>query len=85
MKLGTKYSASCVMALGIIFTTSACARPEPPRTVSDFCLVTKRISAEPAPVAGMNDPGNVFDSEQTVAEIFEHNEVFDRLCVIRTR
>jgi hypothetical protein len=47
--------------------------------VSDFCLVDKRLSAEPAPVAG-DDPGNQWDTEQTFNEILAHNEVHDRLC-----
>lgn len=65
----------------IAATVSACGQPEPPRTVSDYCLNAKRISAEPHPEGPTaDDPGNQFDTEQTFNEIMEHNEVRDRLC-----
>lgn len=60
--------------------TSACAQHETLRSVSDFCLNDRRISIAPAPEAGADDPGNAFDSEQTVGEVLEHNAVTDRLC-----
>jgi hypothetical protein len=60
--------------------TSACGQPERPRTAQDYCLLDQRISAEPAPISGADDPGNQWDSEQTLREILEHNEVIDRLC-----
>lgn len=69
----TLLAISCAM-------TSACGQPERPRTVSDFCLNDRRISFEPAPVAGQDDPGNQYDTEQTGNEILAHNEVLDRLC-----
>jgi hypothetical protein len=31
----------------------------------------------------MDDPGNLFDTDQTFAEIVEHNSVWDRLCLNR--
>lgn len=75
---------ACVMS-------SACAQPEPQRTVSDSCLTFKRISAEPDPArintgetsAEDDLPGNQFDTEQTYGEIVSHNEVYDRLCAAR--
>lgn len=61
--------------------TSACGQPEPLRTASDFCLASKRLSAEPHPVGPTaDDPGNRYDTEQTFNEVIEHNEVYDRLC-----
>jgi hypothetical protein len=72
--------AKCALAAVTLSTLSACGQPEPPRTVSDFCLAGKRLTAEPAPIAGLDDPGNRFDTEQTFAEVIEHNAVFDRLC-----
>jgi hypothetical protein len=60
--------------------TSACGQHEPPRTVSDLCLAAKRISAEPAPTKGADDPGNRFDSDETFDQVLEHNEIYDRLC-----
>jgi hypothetical protein len=48
--------------------------------VSD-CVSFKRISAEPHPIApDADDPGNLFDTEQTFLEVLAHNEVYDRLC-----
>lgn len=69
-----------MMAATLLFTISACGQPERPQTVSDFCLSAKRISAEPAPVKAMDDPGNLFDTDMTLAEILAHNAVVDRLC-----
>lgn len=59
---------------------SACGQPERPRTVSDFCLVDKTITAEPAPQPGANDVGNNWDTEQTVHEVITHNAVHRSLC-----
>lgn len=64
----------------VLSMTSACGQHETLRSVSDFCLNDRRISIAPAPVAGADDPGNAFDSEQTVSEVLEHNAVTDRLC-----
>jgi hypothetical protein len=76
--LGKKWSAPL---LGIVCaTTSACGQPERPQTVSDFCLVDKRLSVEVAPAPGADDPGNRYDTDQTVDEVIAHNEVHDRLC-----
>lgn len=68
-----------VLSCGIV---SACGQPEPPRTVSDFCLADKRISVEVEPGAGAEDAavGNDFDTDVTVNEVLTHNEVHDRLC-----
>ncbi|HQS69246.1 MULTISPECIES: hypothetical protein [unclassified Novosphingobium] len=38
------------------------------------------MSIAPAPAAGADDPGNHWDSDQTVAEVIEHNAVHDQLC-----
>ena len=62
--------------------TSACGQPEPLRIASDGCLTFKRISAEPAPAAGMDDPGNVFDTDQTFGEVLSHNAAYDALCPV---
>ena len=48
--------------------------------MSDFCLNAQRISAEPAPEAGMDDPGNRFDTDQTFGEVLAHNAAVDLLC-----
>lgn len=73
-----------VMTLALLATISACGQPERPRTVSDSCLVFKRLSAEPAPAAGVDDPGNRFDTDETFIGTLEHNNAFDRLCPSRT-
>ena len=71
-------------SLGLLVTScamiSACGQPERPQTVSDFCLNDRRISFEPAPTAGADDPGNQYDTEQTGDEILAHNQVHDTLC-----
>lgn len=75
-----KRSSGLMMLALSCAMTSACGQPEPPRTVSDFCLNDRRLSVEPALVAGQDDPGNYLDSDTTVLEVLEHNEVHDRLC-----
>ncbi len=66
--------------VSLLAMTSACDPLEPPKTVSDFCLNDRRVSIAPAPAAGADDPGNHWDSDQTVAEVIEHNAVHDQLC-----
>ncbi len=61
-------------------TICACGQPGRPRTVSDFCLLDRRISAEPAPVAGADDKGNQWDTEETFAAVLEHNAALERVC-----
>lgn len=60
--------------------TSACGQPERPKTVSDFCLNDRPITIDPAPAPGADDPGNRFDSDETVNQVLEHNAVHRRLC-----
>ena len=76
----TRSTGKALLALATLSIVSACGQPERPRTVSDFCLLAKRLSAEPAPAAGVNDPGNLYDTDQTFAEVVAHNEVVDRMC-----
>lgn len=66
----------------LLAMSSACVRPVTPKSVSDLCLNDRRISVAPAAAAGQDDPGNALDSEQTVAEVLEHNAVVDRLCPV---
>lgn len=74
---------SATMVAAVLSMTSACGPREPPKIASDFCLNSKRLSAEPALSAGQDDPGNRFDTDATFAEVIEHNQVYDRLCVNR--
>jgi hypothetical protein len=61
---------------------TACGEAEPLRTVSDGCLVFKPLTyANPA--VGQeraDDPGNRYDTPETIAAIDEHDAVFDRVC-----
>lgn len=79
MKQGLKFA----MIAAALVMTSACARLEPPRTVSDFCLVDQRLSGEPAPANGGDDPGNRYDTDETFNQLLEHNAAYDRLCPAR--
>ncbi len=74
---GNRYA----MTLITLATLSACGQPERPRTVSDtYCLNSRRLTVEPAPIKGQDDPGNIFDSEETVNQVLESNSVYDALC-----
>lgn len=87
MKLVKKLPALMLLVAASL-SVSACGQPERPRTASDFCVVGKRISAEPDPneLAGVEPTaedeasGNQFDTVQTFNEVLAHNEVWDRLC-----
>lgn len=87
MKLVKKLTVLMMLG-GACASVSACGQPERPRTASDFCVVGKRISAEPDPneLAGVEPAaedeasGNQFDTPQTFNEVLAHNEVWDRLC-----
>lgn len=80
MMYGKRLIATTTLVLGCVMS-SACGQPEHPRTVSDFCLVDKRISVEVEPAPGTETEANQFDTEQTVNEVLSHNEVHDRLCL----
>ena len=70
-----------VLSVIVLAMTSACNQTVPdPRTVSDFCLQAKRISVAVAPGVAADDPGNQWDTEETVQEVFQHNSRFDRVC-----
>ena len=40
----------------------------------------KVVRFQPAPTPGADDPSNQFDTDETVADLIEHNAVFRRLC-----
>lgn len=44
----------------------------------------KVVRFQPAPAAGADDPGNQFDTDETVKDLIEHNAVFRRLCEAST-
>ena len=86
MKQGMKLCAIATM----LSMTSACLDQERPATASsiektDLCLIDKYISFNPPPSPRpgelvVEDPGNIYDSKQTLDEIFEHNRVRRKVC-----
>lgn len=79
MKSGKRCASLALLAIGCA-TVSACGQQERPRTASDFCLVDQRLTVEAAPGIGADDPGNQYDTDETVEQVLAHNEVHDRLC-----
>jgi hypothetical protein len=59
---------------------TACGEAEPLRTVSNGCLVFKPLSYANAPAGQVDDPGNRYDTAETIALIDEHDAVYERLC-----
>ena len=78
-----KRAALLPTLLAALALTSACSPRSTPRTVSDFCLNDREIKVSVAPGAGVDDPGNQFDTDQTTAALLEHNAVRRRLCANR--
>lgn len=60
--------------------TSACGPRETLRTVSDFCLNDREVRYNVATESGVDDAGNLFDTDETVRDLIEHNAVLRRLC-----
>lgn len=50
------------------------------RTVSDFCLIAKGISYASKPAAETETAANNFDTDETVAQVEEHNLKYLRRC-----
>lgn len=61
---------------------TACAGQERPKTVNAPCLVFKPLTYANAPRGQerADDPGNRYDTPETIAEIDEHMAVWDALC-----
>lgn len=74
-----------LIALTISGALTACGGHEPPRTVNSACLAFKPISYANAPAGAekADDLGNRYDTPETIAEIDEHDAVYERLCVNR--
>jgi hypothetical protein len=66
-----------------LLMTSACGQREALRTVSDTCLTMKVVRFNPAPAAGTDDPGNHFDTDETVKDLIEQNAAWRKLCEVR--
>lgn len=60
--------------------TSACATAGRQPIADTSCQAFRTISFAQVPPGQKDDPGNVADSDATVADIIEHNAVWDRLC-----
>ena len=81
MVSGKMSSVKLSAAVAVLFTSSACCQTvEPPRSVSDFCLNDRQLSSNAAPAAGIDDPGNQYDSDETLLSIYAHNAVHQSLC-----
>lgn len=52
----------------------------PARDLSSWCQGDRPVSYAPAPVAGVDDPGNRFDTEETVRELQQHNARLRAAC-----
>lgn len=63
-----------------LLMTSACGQRETLRTVSDLCLNDREVKYSVAATPGEDDPGNQFDTDETVKDLIEHNAVLRRLC-----
>lgn len=82
MRYGSKSSGKLLAALAALYSLSACAHNEErPKPVSDtLCLNDRPLSVSVAPGVDVDDPGNQFDTEDTVLAVFSHNAVFHSLC-----
>ena len=49
--------------------------------MSDFCLNARPISVNVAPGVSVDDPGNQWDSDETLFEVLASNAVYEGLCV----
>lgn len=52
----------------------------PSRDNSSWCQGDRTISYNPAPEAGADDPGNRYDSDETVKEAQAHNARYRAAC-----
>lgn len=76
------------IAMLALAMTSACGRAErpatavapPPDAPKPACAAFGTISFEQLPVGATDDPGNVADSDMTVAAILSHNAAWLALC-----
>lgn len=81
MKLDQVLKLKLLLVVALCSTASACPPTEEhPKTVSDFCLNDRRLTVSVPPTDG-DDIDNQWDTLETVLKIFQHNEVYDQLCV----
>jgi len=48
--------------------------------LSSWCQGDRPISYQAAPAEGVDDPGNVYDSDETILEIQTHNARYRAAC-----
>ena len=82
MKQVTKFamvliSASSVSACGTSQETVASASDT---AQTSICQIDRKIPVRPAPDAGIDDPGNQFDTDATSDALLEHNARYDAAC-----
>jgi len=83
MMQGMKFA----MAAAVLLTTSACktSHPDTRAAASDtaqssLCLIDRKLPLRPAPTAGIDDPGNRYDTDEMTAAAMEHNARYDAAC-----
>lgn len=66
----------------MMLATAGCASrtPEPPKTVSDYCLIAKRMSYAELRRDQVDDPGNKADTPETVKQVKDHNSEYACVC-----
>lgn len=68
----------------LAFPIAACAATPPaPVVIDTSCSTFRAISYAQLPAGQVDDPGNKADSDETVAEIDQHNAKYDASCPIR--
>ncbi|WP_283419249.1 hypothetical protein [Sphingopyxis sp. Geo48] len=72
-----------VMLVPVLLMSSACGQREAVRTVSDTCLTMKVVRYNPAPAPSADDPGNQYDTDETVKDLIEQNAAWRKLCETR--
>jgi len=45
-----------------------------------LCLIDRKLPLRPAPTAGIDDPGNRYDTDEMTAAAMEHNARYDAAC-----
>lgn len=70
----------------VLGTTTACATTGTPPPASDFCLLYKPVKTATDPLnedgttAEDNEPGNQYDTDETLDDLAITNEIHERLC-----
>ncbi len=75
------------MTVAMLAIASACATARPGTSAaasdtarSSLCLIDRALPVRAAPAAGMDDPGNRFDTDDTTEALLEHNARLRAAC-----